>query len=38
VVILNTADQQIVDPYPTLFDAISNAHPRATQCAAKIKH
>lgn len=33
-----TAGQQISDPHPTLFDAISNAHPEAMACAVKIQY
>ncbi|MEU2686880.1 PRD domain-containing protein [Streptomyces hygroscopicus] len=32
------AGQQISDPHPTLFDAISNAHPEAMACAVKIRY
>lgn len=30
--------KQISDPHPTLFDAISNAHPEAIACAAKLQY
>lgn len=30
--------KQISDPHPTLFDAISNAHPEAMACAVKIRY
>lgn len=32
------AGNQINDPHPTLFDAISNAHPEAIACAVKIQY
>ncbi len=31
-------DKQIVEPHPTLFDAISTAHPEAMQCAVKVQY
>lgn len=30
--------KQISDPHPTLFDAISNAHPEAIACAMKLQY
>ncbi|MFF8186027.1 PRD domain-containing protein [Microbacterium sp. NPDC016588] len=30
--------QQISDPHPTLFDAISHAHPEAMACAVKLQY
>jgi beta-glucoside operon transcriptional antiterminator len=30
--------KQISDPHPTLFDAISNAHPEAMACAVKVRY
>lgn len=30
--------EQITDPHPTLFEAISNAHPDAMACASKIQY
>ncbi|AQX82260.1 hypothetical protein BWO91_14820 [Plantibacter flavus] len=32
------AGQQIADPHPTLFEAISNAHPEAIACSLKIAY
>lgn len=33
-----SAGKQISDPHPTLFDAISNAHPEAMACAVKVRY
>ncbi|VXC02366.1 putative Beta-glucoside operon antiterminator [Microbacterium sp. 8M] len=33
-----STDKQISDPHPTLFDAISHAHPEAMACALKVRY
>lgn len=33
-----SSGKQIEDPHPTLGDAISNAHPEAMTCAAKVRY
>ncbi len=32
------SDKQIVEPHPTLFDAISTAHPEAMRCSVKVQY
>ncbi|MGP9724459.1 PRD domain-containing protein [Corynebacterium sp. AOP40-9SA-29] len=33
-----SANRQITDPQPVLFDAISNAHPECMACAVKVRY